>query len=405
MKSKILILPTYWPSQQAPIVGSQIYEQAELMQSHFDIKAIYCSPGMGIKRFLLFLIFGIFQKSKGYVSIKYLPQNKVETIGVYYYNSKLFPNRINLHLKKLAYFYCYKIYLSRNWKAELIHSRGFEVGGEAAFGISRKYRTPYLHTENTAFLFDQTFSNSKLELYKKVLSNASNITTVSNFLLRNTLMHGFLKTKQIKILGNPIDQNLFKPLNLESDMELYNILITGYDSYIKDFDTCFKAFKQCINKGYTSFRLQVAITYGNAKYFQKLAQKYKIEDYCIFHQQVQRAKMPNLINHSDLCLSTSLIETFGIATLEAMFCGIPVVSTRNGGIEDFSTNKNSILCNIGDHEALANAIIDIYENNYSFDAVSIRESVIHKYGKDAFKKRLRKLYEETIESVNKSINE
>ena len=395
MKPKVLILPTYWPTPNKPIIGAQIKEQSELMLDDFDVKALYCMPGMGIKRFLIFLSIGKLLKTKGYVRLKTSEENRIDTIGVYYYNSRFFPEKINAYLKKLAYLYSYKECIKMNWFPELIHSRGFEYGGEAAYQINNKYGLPYLHTENTAFLFDKTFSLYRLKLYKKVLSNAACINTVSNFLLRNTLMHGFLTQQSFYNVGNPINEMLFKPNSTQKNDKQFRVLITGYNAYIKDYYTFFNAIKLLVQKGHTNVKAVIAMTYGDYKSREALIKTTKhlnINEYCEFHLEVPRNNMPALINSCHVCVSTSLIETFGIGMLEAMFCGIPVVSTRNGGVDEFISDKSGILCDIGDYDGISEAIDKIMTKEIKFSSKEIRESVIHKYSSTAFRKKLKSIY-------------
>jgi glycosyltransferase involved in cell wall biosynthesis len=280
-----------------------------------------------------------------------------------------------------------------------LHSRGFEYGGEAAYQIHQKYEVPYLHTENTAFLFDKTFNLYRLSLYKKVLSHATSITTVSNFLLRNTLMHGFLQTQNYYNLGNPINEKLFRPLKNGEINEDFRILITGYNAYIKDYNTFFKTIETLIKRGHTNVKAIIAMTYGNEqsrKELIELTKALQIERYCEFHIAVGRHEMPKLINSCDVCVSTSLIETFGIATLEAMFCGIPVVSTRNGGIDEFISSESGILCDIGDYMGVCNAISKIITKEVVFSPEAIRASVIDKFSSNTFKKKLKMIYLNSI---------
>ncbi|MCK0123652.1 glycosyltransferase [Gelidibacter sp. F2691] len=400
MKTKILLLPTYWPSMEAPIVGSQINEQAELMLEEFDIRTLYCKPGMGLKRFIILFLFGVFLKDKIYSQIKVHPKSKVNTNGVYYFNSRLFPNKVNSFFKKRAYLYSFSKILNDNWLPDLMHSRGFEYGGEGAYQINRKYNIPYIHTENTAFIFDKTFNLYRLELYKNVLTKATSICTVSNFLLRNTLMHGFLTNQIYFNVGNPVNEKIFYPLNLQNDKNEFRILITGYNAFIKDFPTFFKAIQKLVVSGNTNIKAIIAMTYGNNNSKEELielAKSMNIERYCEFHIAVSREKMPLLINSCDVCVSTSLIETFGIATLEALFCGIPVVSTRNGGIDEFISSESGILCDIGDYSGISEALAKILNKEIVFSADKIRESVMGKFDTKAFKKRMMLIY-------NKSVN-
>ena len=41
------------------------------------------------------------------------------------------------------------------------------------------------------------------------------------------------------------------------------------------------------------------------------------------------------MRRTDFFVLPSMIETFGVAALEALSCGIPVLATRSGGPEDF----------------------------------------------------------------------
>jgi L-malate glycosyltransferase len=63
-------------------------------------------------------------------------------------------------------------------------------------------------------------------------------------------------------------------------------------------------------------------------------------------------------NSCSVFLLTSLWEGWGLPAAEAMACGAAVVSTRNGGTEDFIIdNVNGLLVPVADPEAVADAVL------------------------------------------------
>ncbi|GGP72478.1 glycosyltransferase family 4 protein [Saccharothrix coeruleofusca] len=60
---------------------------------------------------------------------------------------------------------------------------------------------------------------------------------------------------------------------------------------------------------------------------------------------------------SAIHLCSSVHEGWGFPVAEAMACGTAVVSTRNGGVEDFCVHEqNSLLVDVGDSRAMAEAL-------------------------------------------------
>jgi glycosyltransferase involved in cell wall biosynthesis len=65
----------------------------------------------------------------------------------------------------------------------------------------------------------------------------------------------------------------------------------------------------------------------------------------------------------EVFVSASRSESFGLAILESMACGTPVVATRTEGAQELiGDEKAGLLVNIGDSAALANAIARLLED-------------------------------------------
>jgi N-acetyl-alpha-D-glucosaminyl L-malate synthase BshA len=70
-----------------------------------------------------------------------------------------------------------------------------------------------------------------------------------------------------------------------------------------------------------------------------------------------------LLPLADLMLMPSEMESFGLAALEAMACGVPAIATRVGGVPELiEDNVNGRLFGVGDVESMAQAAIDLLTN-------------------------------------------
>jgi glycosyltransferase involved in cell wall biosynthesis len=73
-----------------------------------------------------------------------------------------------------------------------------------------------------------------------------------------------------------------------------------------------------------------------------------------------RDDVKDLLAAAAVYVSTSIQETFGLATVEAMATGTPVVVTRCGGPEEVvSSGDTGVLVSPRDHDAVASAILDL----------------------------------------------
>ena len=64
----------------------------------------------------------------------------------------------------------------------------------------------------------------------------------------------------------------------------------------------------------------------------KIAKALNVEDVFDFVGRVDQQELPLYYNAADVCVVPSYYESFGLAALESMACGTPVVAARVGGL-------------------------------------------------------------------------
>jgi N-acetyl-alpha-D-glucosaminyl L-malate synthase BshA len=116
----------------------------------------------------------------------------------------------------------------------------------------------------------------------------------------------------------------------------------------------------------------------------ELAVELGIRDRVIFAGQQQA--LEQLLRVADVFLLPSEFESFGLAALEALSCGTPVVGTRTGGMaEVVEEGKSGHLCRVGDATCMATFIGNLLTDPDKYAAMrkAARESVLERFREEA----------------------
>ena len=74
----------------------------------------------------------------------------------------------------------------------------------------------------------------------------------------------------------------------------------------------------------------------------------------------QNVIVDEIYNKAAVYLCTSIHEGWGLPPMEAMACGCALVTTQNGGVEDFAIdNKTAILCEINNIDQMAEGVVKL----------------------------------------------
>lgn len=388
---RILIIPSWYPTQESPYSGIFFKVQTELMHPQYDMRILAGNPHYyGKKTFVNFLLSPKVQYLKDY----FIPTNGL--IPFQYKQLTLKSFKSNLTASAKAYFKALNTYITENnWMPDVIHAHDTFWAGYYAKYISEKMKIPFVLTHHNPLIFTN-YTPIQESLLKETIEAANKLLCVSNFDKRTFLISGY-NVNPI-FVGNFVDDSKFTLKNDCTNRDIFNLFTVGLASKRKDFPNLLKALHVLI---YKYEQRDIILTLSIPEKFsdgismselKALTFELKINDYCRFVSNLSLHDLVHEYQKADLFVSSSYFETFGVAVCEAMSCGTPVVAVNNGGIDDIINYNNGIRIDIGDYENMAEAILKVKNKTIVFDKNRVRESIVEKFGRKAFFDKISSIY-------------
>jgi len=204
------------------------------------------------------------------------------------------------------------------------------------------------------------------------IDKSDGVTAVSHH-LRSETIDMFSVSKEIEVIYNFVDTHVFtqKPNNalrkkIAPNNEKIIIHISNFRP-IKRVECVVKIFSEVLRK--IPAKLVLIGDGPDRGKAEKLCRDLGISNYTLFLGK--QSDIQDFLSVSDLVLSASLIESFGLSILEAMSCGVPVVAPRVGGIpEVVQDGRQGFLIEPDDFDGYSTAIVEILRNTNLHQAMS-----------------------------------
>ncbi len=222
---------------------------------------------------------------------------------------------------------------------------------------------------------------------------------------RTLLMEGAPADRIVQI--NPgVDTEQFCPgegkraaLGLDDDE--FVILFVGWLVPRKGIDFLVLALRELVHDEslrVTRFRLAIAGSGPGQERVEALIRRAGVEDRCSFMGPFGYDRMPEVFRAADVFVLPSIAtpewqEQFGMSLIEAMACGVPVVSTYSGAIPEI-VGDAGMLCQPNDFLSSYEALKDLVENPGKKNelADSGRQRAIERFTLDAYARGLDEVY-------------
>lgn len=358
----VLIIPTWYPNGADKLIGIYHKEYTEALNKN------------GIKANILYI-----DRQPISHPIRYLLMNKREVIDEVNYKTYI---RKMYDIRRISYSmsinnYCnvlekaFKDYIKINGKPDILHAQVTIPAGYAACILGKKYNIPVVVSEHSSY-YQRFFNEQNIKYTKYVLEN-SYYTTVSKY-MSDWINKNYGKCD---VLPNLVDVDSFTlPRNKIEGLRLITVSGLRRTKYI---DNTIEALKYLIDNDKVKNATFTIVGDGQDELiFKNRCHELGMDKYINFVGRKTKKEVAKLLSEHNIYVVSSDIETFCIPAIEAFASGISVVSTKCHGPEEFIDKKSGKLVAFGDIKAMANAILEVYNNIDNYDIKYLR-SIASRY--------------------------
>lgn len=244
---------------------------------------------------------------------------------------------------------------------------------------------------------------SFLPTLKFSIQHSDGVTAVSEFLKTKTQSQYEIK-KNIKVIPNFINLNIYKRVinketkclkeRLSKNGEKILVHTSNFRA-LKRVDDAIRVFR-LINKKIPSKLLLIGDgpTRSMCEY---LAKDLGVDNDVKFYGEQE--SFLEILSVGDLFLMPSQSESFGLSALEAMACGIPVVSSNAGGLPELNLHgETGYIAEIGDVNKMADYAMQLLENpnKYKIFSENALERATTLFSAEKIIPEYEKYYEEVL---------
>jgi len=383
---KILWLCSWYPNDLDAYGGDFIERHAKSLALHHPVDVIHIVqnqdlPMTGTQDKIIRTYAGI------RVMVHVIPA--VHSV-ISYWNKAVFNIRYFFRIRTIL-----DDYVRSFGKPDIIHVHVPVKIGAGAIYLHEKYSIPFVVTEhNSAYFPNIPGHYHSLHPYYRWITRQSfrkalGVSSVSAWLTER--LHDLFKPKQIKIIRNSVDTNLFYYTPSHSRVKRF-IHVSMMES-LKNVEGIVRAFIE-VNQSVSEWEL---VLVGPVRDDVQLwIQKGDIADKVIMTGLIPYHEVATQMRRADVLVHFSRYENLPCVVNEALCCGLTVLSSNVGGIAEIVNEQNGILVRTEDINGLKNSIIYYLNNSDKYSREKIAENACSIFNYLEIGRQLVQWYQELV---------
>ncbi len=385
----VLYLPRWYPNRYDPMPGLFIQRHGMAASAHANISVLYVQPDERAENI----------KYEFYIS----KEQNMFTVSVYVKKARC---KIGF-LAKLTdlnrYIKAHRLGLEQIKKyrgePDLVHVHVLTRLGILAFIYKLFTGTPYLITEHwTRYL---AIRNEFKGCFRKwasrlVTKKAAAVLTVSEDLKMAMLNHKLLNKNYI-VLPNVVDTELFAINNKkEKNSKIQFVHLSCFTDSHKNISGIIRILKK-LSETHAEFNCTFIGDGPDFETLKNYAVELGIENHLSFTGLLEGKDVAEQIKKADVMLLFSNHENLPVVMLESFASGVPVISTKVGGIHEHLNHDLGRLVERGDEEAFLSELKIFMDNPEMYDQQKIRDYAIQHFSKEIIGNKLYNIYLNALE--------
>ena len=184
--------------------------------------------------------------------------------------------------------------------------------------------------------------HSFLVMQKFVAKRLKKIVVPSNSSMDDIKNEFQVKENKMKRVMNGIDLKVFYPDSKIQKIPFKLVTVASADVPLKGLDYLLKALSDLV-KVYPDISLSVIGEQKTGGHTERLIKKLNLEKRVNFFSNLTQEELRITYCRAELAIIPSLYEGFGFAAIEAMACGVPLISTSGGALPEVIKDAGIII--------------------------------------------------------------
>lgn len=338
----VLMMTSWYPSRGSPVLGVFVRECAKAVNLRDHVVVLHCAGCDPSRRQLV----GVEQETN-----EELTQG-IPTYRCWYRRSPVPKTTFLLSpfLEPWSASRAYDEIVRHGFRPDIIHAHVYSAG-LLAVRLGRRHRVPVVITQHS-FLGRGQIRQARLAFEK-----ADIVMPVSQSLRQAIEAYGIRANFQV--VPNIVDTGLFhpnpQPRTGTGPKRLLCVCLLNENKGIRYLLEAVAALPPEVGP----WQLDIVGDGPERQPLEALVRKLDIADRIIFHGIQPKPQVADLMRAADLFIVPSLTETFSVVAAEALASGLPVLTTRCGGPEEFVDRRNGLAVSPGSTRALCDGLLDL----------------------------------------------